>query len=255
MEKIFRCQSKVTLINVTPFNINTNSMMQPASMTKKQPIDNQLQRILYELCEIYDTEVFKSGLVVLLHADFIKNENIQRMIEQCAQIIETNSTMMQQQGWEYFNECECGKLFAACFHMTSIHIRDLEFEISDQKTNLYQTYINVFDNLLKITNRLLLLFIGKFSEVFLEKKGLVSVLTFLKIKNFISLLKTSNNTNVLKSLIEHLRIQSRYTDKDQKLWLNFNVFDILLGKFYIYFIRERDNLIFNRGNYILKLAL
>ena len=92
----------------------------------------------------------------------------------------------------------------------------------------------MFDNLLKITNRLLLLFIGKFSEVFLEKKGLVSVLTFLKIKNFISLLKTNSNTNVLKSLIEHLRIQSRYTDKDQKLWLNFNVFDILLGRLLLY---------------------
>ena len=199
-----------------------------ASQNDSKTVNNQFKKLLNDLAYIFTTQTHKSTL--LPRKKFIRNENVQEMIELSAQIITDRSSvnLAQTITFDLIEEVKYGTFLAACFHMTSIEIRDLEFEISDQKSKLYQTYIKVFDNLLKITNKLLLLFIGKFSEIYIEKKGLVSVLTFLKIKKFISLLKTSNNTNVLKSLIENLRIQSRYADKDPKLWLNFNVFGILL---------------------------
>jgi hypothetical protein len=228
MENIFCRESNSTLIKALPLT----SPPLTAKLKKQQSVENTFQRNLFELCKIYETQTYKGNSVLLPGADFIQNDSVQRLIDQCARLVDERSKTLQQQlDWEIFNELECGSFLAGCFHMTSVNIRDLEFEISDQKSNLYQVYIGVFNNLLVITNRLLLLFTGKFSEVFLEKKGLVSVLTFLKIKNFIYRLKTKINIKVLMSLIEHLRIQSRYTDKDQKLWLNFSVFHILLGIF------------------------
>ena len=226
MDNIFRRESNSTLIKVLPLT----SPPLTAKLKKQQSVEVTFQRILFELCKMNETQTYKGNSLLLPRGDFIQNDSVQRMIDQCARLVEERSKNVQQQlDWEIFSEFECGSFLAACFHMTSIQIRDLEFEISDQKSNLYQVYIGVFNNLLVITNRLLLLFTGKFSEVFMEQKGLVSVLTFLKIKNFINLLKTKINIRALMSLIEHLRIQSRYTDKDQKLWLNFSVFDILLG--------------------------
>ena len=194
--------------------------------TETKTNSNHLQKLLNDLNSIYLTQLHKSAL--LQHKEFIQNARVQSMLDLIANLMIAKDVSAQLV-WDLSDEIKYGTFLAACFHATSLQIRDLEFEISDQKSNLYQVYIGVFNNLLVITNRLLLLFTGKFSEVFMEKKGLVSVLTFLKIKNFINRLKTKINLKVLMSLIEHLRIQSRYTDKDQKLWLNISVFDILLG--------------------------
>ena len=197
--------------------------------TVKHILDNlksdetQMQRSLNDLIRIHELEVCNS--VILPRKDFVKSDVVQTILHECAVLTENKSL---EHSWEFFDEYKCGALFADCFRMLSMMIIELENEISDNKQQTYQCYANVFASLLKISNKLLLRFIGKFSEAFLEKKGLVAVLTFLKIKHFLNKLKTNENRCVLISLIEHLRIQSRYADKDQKLWLNFYVFDSLL---------------------------
>ena len=133
--------------------------------------------------------------------------------------------------WALFESFDCGKLFADCFHQLSIIISDLDYASgsirSRRNSNNFQSYLTTFHNILKKSNQLLLRSL-KFNCDFSENKGLISIFSFLKNKNFFHIIKSKEMLEFLKSLIEHLCFQSRYVEKDQKLWLHFNVFESLL---------------------------